>query len=480
MKSTLLLLASSCYASPPNASIGTSVFTRRRRRGDGSGTVACFILPSTDTSFPITSCLSVSRSRIDSSSSDGTEPKKPKERANVVPNVTHKKRMRRSEIDDLVRGIGLLPVQSTTSSKKTKKKQPMVKPNNAAPIKQSKPTMKKDLLEGLSSDISLNTQLDYCRNGHSALRSFLPPALVQQLKDELVPYATSHALSAWRQKVEVQLADSSDDYYRQNARTIAGKIGSIVECQEFIESLGMDPLSDLPFLQHFNTWRTEKSNTPTVRELCLSPYLAESASILMDVPTVRLYQDSLFHKRPGDGWTPWHSDARMAPFDTSNMITFWIPLQQVPKPEEGGTGLLFVDGSHSDFALPYWNGADDAEYDRLEVRYGGANDDGVSHHMPLNVGDVTVHNGWTLHCADAADLMEEDENRYAYAVTFVCGRAEVRENVLSDDSKGGSTPKGDKEDVWSFRSWVEEVKPRSEFSNPSVPIVWPLNKRDVE
>lgn len=278
----------------------------------------------------------------------------------------------------------------------------------------------------------------------------------------------------------MQLADSSDDYYRQNARTIAGKIGSIVECQEFIESLGMDPLSDLPFLQHFNTWRTEKSNTPTVRELCLSPYLAESASILMDVPTVRLYQDSLFHKRPGDGWTPWHSDARMAPFDTSNMITFWIPLQQVPKPEEGGTGLLFVDGSHSDFALPYWNGADDAEYDRLEVRYGGANDDGVSHHMPLNVGDVTVHNGWTLHCADAADLMEEDENRYAYAVTFVCGRAEVRENVLSDDSKGGSTPKGDKEDVWSFRSWVEEVKPRSEFSNPSVPIVWPLNKRDVE
>ena len=114
-----------------------------------------------------------------------------------------------------------------------------------------------------------------------------------------------------------------------------------------LESLGMAN-GDLPFLQFFNTWRAKDSNAPTVRQLCLSPYLAQAASILMDSPTVKLYQDSLFHKRAGDGWTPWHSDSRMAPFDTSKMITFWIPLQKVPTPENGGTGLLFVNYSHSD------------------------------------------------------------------------------------------------------------------------------------
>lgn len=161
----------------------------------------------------------------------------------------------------------------------------------------------------------------------------------------------------------------------------------------------------------------------------------------------------------------------MAPFDTSKMITFWIGLQKVPDLDAGGTGLMFVDGSHNDFALPYWNGAEGKEYDRLEDRYG----DIVSHHMPLDVGDVTVHNGWTLHCAGAADVMKRD--RYAIAISYVDGRAEVRENILRE-GHSSSTVNGDKEDVWSFRSWVDEVQPRSQFRHPQVPIVWPLDERD--
>jgi len=400
--------------------------------------------------------------------------------------------MKKSEINDLLRGIGLEPVVPSPPQKK----------ENATSNSTTKSLqMQEDIHQHQNIDpflttqqspaaVSLQTQLDYSLYGHAALRSFLPQTLIQQLRSELLPYAASHALSAYRQKVEVQLADSSDDYYRENARTIAGSLKGIEECQDLLESLGIDPLSgDLPFLQHFNTWRAPAhSNTPTVKNICLSPYLAETASMLLNTPTVRLYQDSLFHKRAGDGWTPWHSDARMAPFDTSKMITFWIPLQKVPTQEDGGTGLQFVDGSHSDFALPYWNGAEGKEYDRLENRYGEGG--GVSHHMPLELGDVTVHNGWTLHCADAADQNVEDgEDRYAFSVTFVDGRAEVREDVLSsgmdndresDASDGSTVPKGDKEDVWSFRSWLEEVKPRTEFRHPLVPIVWPSGQRDVE
>jgi len=370
-----------------------------------------------------------------------------------------KKRLKKHQIDDLVRNIGLTPVAKKTKSHN---------------LQQQKTIDTKLSYDLQSPNISLKTQLDYSRNGHAALRSFLPKELIKQLRKELISYTTTHSLLAWRQKVEVQLADSSDEYYKDNACPIANNLKSIEECQDMLESLGIDTSNDLPFLQHFNTWRASTNNsTPAVRKLCLSHYMAQTASILLNTPTIRLYQDSLFHKRVGDGPTPWHSDARMSPFDTSNMITFWIPLQKVSIPEEGGTGLLYVDASHSDFALPYWNGVDSNEYDRLENRYGD-NDGGVNHHMPLDIGDVTVHNGWTLHSADAAEFIEEGQDRYAFSVTYVDGRAEVREDILGDDVKG------DREDVWSFRDWVKDVFPRQQFSHPSVPIVWPIDKRDVK
>jgi hypothetical protein len=258
--------------------------------------------------------------------------------------LNNTKRMRKSEIDDLVRGIGLQPVQQ----KKTKRNK-MSNQNHDKQPTQSKGTDHFLFKSNHNApSISLQHQLDYSRNGHTVLRSFIPHETIEQLKSEIVPYANSQALAAWKQKVEVQLADSSDEYCRQNSESIASSLENIEACQDMLESLGIGNNGDLPFLQFFNTWRAKDSNTPTVRQLCLSPYLSQAASILMDVPTVRLYQDSLFHKRAGDGWTPWHSDCKMAPFDTSKMITFWIPLQKVPTPENGGTGLLFVNHSHSD------------------------------------------------------------------------------------------------------------------------------------
>ena len=71
----------------------------------------------------------------------------------------------------------------------------------------------------------------------------------------------------------------------------------------------------LPFLQYFNVWQEDE----VVRGLSTSPELAELAGSLMGVKRVRLYQDSLFLKRVGDGCTNYHSDLRMAPFDTNDM-----------------------------------------------------------------------------------------------------------------------------------------------------------------
>ena len=199
-----------------------------------------------------------------------------------------------------------------------------------------------------TQDISLQTQLYYSRKGHAALRSFLAPDLIRHLREDLVRHASSRTLQAYQQKVEV--AGSAE---------MASKCTTIEECIEVLTNVGV-PADSLPFLQYFNAWK----HVATARSVAMSARLAHAAAALLDVSSVRLYQDSIFHKRPGDGPTPWHSDARMAPFDTSKMITFWINLQPVPDQEVGGTGLLFVDGSHADFALPYWNGNDGHEYER--------------------------------------------------------------------------------------------------------------------
>lgn len=186
-------------------------------------------------------------------------------------------------------------------------------------------------------DIDIKTQLDYSRNGHAVLRGFLDPEQYElhELRSTLLEYAQKEELLAWQQKVEVASASSSS--LSSPLSTTSYK--TVEECKEQLQKLlGTSTASSLPFLQYFNVWR--KINA--VENIILYDHpqhrLAKAAAILLDVPSVRLYQDAIFWKRPHDGPTPWHVDARMAPFDTQHMITFWIPLQSIPK---NGSGLTF-------------------------------------------------------------------------------------------------------------------------------------------
>ncbi len=77
----------------------------------------------------------------------------------------------------------------------------------------------------------------------------------------------------------------------------------------------------------------------------------------------------------------------------------------------------------------------------MEQRYGGGGDDkdedednddhgaGTTHHMPLEVGSMMVHNGWTLHCADAAAA---GDDRYALSITYADSQVELREDNLAE------------------------------------------------
>lgn len=333
-------------------------------------------------------------------------------------------------VDDLVAKIGLNPVPPRAKQRRTNKRD-----NNYVPPNRP----------------SLRAQLEYARNGHCVLRKHVKTALLNGIRNDLEKYAKENEVSAWRQKVEVASGNQS-----------LAACETVEDCIQELSRLGIS-WDRLPFLQYFNTWRA----LPTVKQLAYD--LAETAAILLDVPSVRLYQDSFFWKRSNDGPTPWHTDARMAPFDTSNMLTIWIPLHDIPV---DGSALHFVSKSHADFALPFWSpyvGGENTEkeWTALDERY--------QHHetvdyMPLAMGDITVHSGWTLHCADSQDANTSNtasaNDRLALAISYVDARAPVRKNVLS------KADHGDDEDQWSYVDWVREVLPGQPFEHPLVPVVW--------
>ena len=339
---------------------------------------------------------------------------------------------------------------SSSSNVKTKKNkknlhtQKEVRESIKGPTNKSKAPKSKRDKTSPKTKIDLKVQLDYARNGHGCIRKLIDPTLLKQIRNEVLREAKKQELTAWRQKVLVA----------SNSKELASACKSIQDCQNELYKLGIT--ASLPFLQFFNNWHTN----PSIKKLAYD--LGESAAKLMDVPTVRLYQDSLFWKRTGDGPTPWHVDARMGPFDTQHFVTFWIPLEPIP---QGGSALQFCSKTHSDFALPYWNPMDDkneneviSEWDRLEHRY----PERLVDYMPMEVGDCTVHSGWTLHSSSGNEHGQKD--RIALAITYVDGQAEIRENCLES---------GDNEDSWSYVNWIKDVPVRKPFQHRLVPIVWP-------
>jgi ectoine hydroxylase-related dioxygenase (phytanoyl-CoA dioxygenase family) len=61
------------------------------------------------------------------------------------------------------------------------------------------------------------------------------------------------------------------------------------------------------------------------------PHIAPTASGTLHICAC-LVQDCVFLKEPGYAETNWHSDLRMAPLDTNDFVTAWIPL----RPVQGG------------------------------------------------------------------------------------------------------------------------------------------------
>lgn len=185
--------------------------------------------------------------------------------------------------------------------------------------------------------------LSFERFGHCTTKGLLPADSVTRLAPPIENAFRAAELDAYRQKVRVLLGDAALAEVQTDR---GGKPGR--ELAALRDLLAAVPQHSVPFLQAFNLWR----RCDEVASLACSPQLAGTAAALLGCTRVRLYQDSLFVKRAGDGPTHWHSDLAMAPLDTNAFLTVWLPLQPIPSDAKGGSGLVFARGSHRDVSMP--------------------------------------------------------------------------------------------------------------------------------
>ncbi|CAM9558561.1 unnamed protein product [Chrysoparadoxa australica] len=293
-----------------------------------------------------------------------------------------------------------------------------------------------------------STLLAFERQGHVVTEALFEPDEIAQLKPPILQGAAQQEEDALRQKVHVLLG--SDCAIGKGA----------TELRETLD--GLDP-EHVPFLQVFNLWRTAGPHKAAVKALATSPRLTSVAAQLLGCKRLRLYQDSVFNKAPGNGPTLWHSDCGTAPFDTNDFVTCWIPLQPVPSVEEGGSGLTFASRSHRDFALSFWSDPN-TEHD-LSHRYE------ESPNPAMEVGDVSWHHGWTLHCAEGNVKMPPHTPqllaflRLAYAVSYIAdGATKLPANAVSPHDEDVSE--------WGYNDWIGEVEAGAPVDHPYVPLVF--------
>jgi hypothetical protein len=278
--------------------------------------------------------------------------------------------------------------------------------------------------------------LQFARKGHAALRGLLPPDEVRALAAAVQDAFDTHGLDAYRQALGALLSPEA-----------AAAVSTPEEAQEVLDTKRIH----VPFLQLFNL----HTSVPDVERIAKSSNLGRIAAELLGVDAVRLYQDSAFWKRSGDGPTPWHTDLKMAPIDTNDFVTFFIPLRALPGGRHAPS-LRFASGSHRDVAASYWFNVRANEAMDLSSRYSEES------HGALALGDATAHHGWTLHASPAVPA--ESRGRMALTISYVSTSARV---LPRNQQKLIHT-----EDSRSYARWIGRVKAGKRLRHDLLPIVY--------
>ena len=219
--------------------------------------------------------------------------------------------------------------------------------------------------------------------------------------------------SATGERTSSVSADVVEEYRRDGFVHIPNVLGADdvaayrAAAEEAYEHLSaFNPEDDAVFKQVLQLWKID----PRLRPLSFHVGLARIATQLAGV-RLRLWHDQLLIKKPHNGAaTEFHQDAPYWPHaGARHSLSAWVALVDVPL--ERGC-MSFIPG----------------QQDRHDIRAVDLTDrtdlfeaapDLVYHPrvtLPLRAGDVTFHNGYTPHTANAN---ETDEVRLAQVVVYV-------------------------------------------------------------
>ncbi len=153
------------------------------------------------------------------------------------------------------------------------------------------------------------------------------------------------------------------------------------------------------FFQDYVVWNQFDGYRALVKD---SP-MAELAAKLMKSKTARIFHDHILVKEPGNSVvTPWHQDGPYYLVDGQQSVSFWVPLDAVPRERS----IEYVAGSHlwgKDFKPMRFDGTELFKGDAAEVAPDiDANRDAFEIlGWEMEPGDAVAFNYRTLHGAPA-------------------------------------------------------------------------------
>ncbi|HUS55944.1 MAG TPA: phytanoyl-CoA dioxygenase family protein [Thermohalobaculum sp.] len=169
-----------------------------------------------------------------------------------------------------------------------------------------------------------------------------------------------------------------------------------------------------PFFQDFCNW----DRIPGYKALVTESPMAQIAARLMRSRTARIFHDHVLVKEPGTSVaTPWHQDAPYYLVKASMSVSFWVPLDPVPRERT----IEFVVGSHAagkEYRPDRFDGTTLYEGDRSEPvpDVEGNREAFEIRGWSVEPGDAVAFNFRTLHGAPAN---ASDQRRRVISVRWV-------------------------------------------------------------
>ncbi len=174
----------------------------------------------------------------------------------------------------------------------------------------------------------------------------------------------------------------------------------------YFESAGMQTVFSGSLLQKLN-FRFESE---AMRTYCLSARLGAIGARLTHSKAVRLYHEQLLFKPPGGAPSYWHQDQYFWPIETTQALGTWMPLTDI---SETMGALRFVRSSHKlgDLGQHDIEASSEEFFNSVIKKHRFE----IIQVKSMKAGDMTVHNGWTIHGAPGN---QSDRMRAAVVVTM--------------------------------------------------------------